>query len=91
LIDTGLVLARRFGLDGIISLRYFVGMEATIQKPFTVGHAARRFKRTTARIRQICIEHEIGELIADRVRLLSAYDMQEIGRIIRENGYKKLS
>lgn len=58
------------------------------KKPkFTVNHAAQLFGRTTARIRQICIEHEIGELIQGRVRLLTAADVEEIGRIIEESGY----
>lgn len=57
----------------------------------TVKDAARRFNRTTARIRQICIAHEIGEVIENRIRLLSRDNMREIGRIIEENGYEKTS
>ena len=57
----------------------------------TVNDAAERFGRTTARIRQICIEYEIGELIEGRIRLLSAADVRKIGRIIEETGYEKSS
>jgi len=51
-------------------------------KTFTVNDAAVKFKRTTARIRQICIEHTIGETIEGRIRILSPADFREIGRII---------
>lgn len=58
---------------------------------FTVNDAADKFNRSTGRIRQICIEREIGELIENRIRLLSPADMRRIGRIIAEEGYKKNS
>jgi hypothetical protein len=57
----------------------------------TVNDAAERFGKTTARIRQICIEHNIGELIENRIRLLSEADMRKIGKIIEETGYEKSS
>ncbi len=56
------------------------------KKIFTVNYAAARFERTTGRIRQICIAHDIGTLIEGRVRLLTASDVEEIGRIIKESG-----
>lgn len=55
---------------------------------YTVNDAAKRFERSTARIRQICIEHEIGELIENRIRLLSATDVRKIGQIIEQTGYQ---
>lgn len=67
-------------------------MMATVEEKkttFTVTDAAERFNRTTARIRQICIEHEIGKLIEERIRLLTARDMEKIGKIIEETGYFK--
>jgi len=53
---------------------------------FTVNDAAKRFSRTTARIRQICIAEKIGNLIFNRIRILSARDVQKIGKIIGEKG-----
>jgi hypothetical protein len=69
-------------------------MMATVEQQkttFTVNDAADRFARTTGRIRQICIEHEIGNLIENRIRLLSAADVRKIGRIIETEGYRKNS
>lgn len=55
---------------------------------WTVTQAAGKFRRTTARIRQICIAHGIGKLIKGQVRLLSADDVRRIGKIIADAGYK---
>lgn len=67
---------------------------ATIEceKPtFTVNDAAERFKRSTARIRQICIANRIGRLIENRIRLLSPEDMERIGEIISRNARESQS
>lgn len=56
---------------------------------YTVNDAAGRYSRTTARIRQICIEHGIGTLIEGRIRLLSIDDLRLIGKIIAETGRQK--
>ncbi len=58
---------------------------------FTVNDAAERYGRTTARIRQICIEHAIGNLIENRIRLLTESDVRKIGRIIAEFASEKTS
>lgn len=55
----------------------------------TVKDASERFDRTTGRIRQICIEHGIGKVIRDRIRLLTEQDVQKIGRIIEETGHNQ--
>ncbi len=52
---------------------------------YTVRDAAEQFGRTTARIRQICIKHEIGTLIEGRVRILKAKDIRKIGRFIEKS------
>lgn len=56
------------------------------EETYTVNDAAERFDRTTARIRQICIENRIGTLIEGRIRLLSPDDIRRIGEIIAESG-----
>lgn len=61
------------------------------KKSFTVSDAATEFDRTTARIRQICIDNSIGALIEGRIRLLTAADMRKIGKIIAETGIEKSS
>ena len=58
---------------------------------FTVSDAAEKFGRTTARIRQICINNEIGKLIEHRIRILTVRDMTKIGKIIEENGHSRNS
>lgn len=55
----------------------------------TVSDAAERFERDPSRIRQICIEYEIGENVEGRIRLLTESDMQKIGKIIENDGRKK--
>jgi len=52
----------------------------------TVTQAAAHCKKTAGRIRQICREHEIGTLIAGRLRLLSKADLKQIKTIIAKNG-----
>ena len=54
-----------------------------MSKQFTTNDAARRFRRTTARIRQICIDHDIGEVVHNRIRLLTADDLERIRQHIR--------
>lgn len=56
---------------------------------FTVNDAAERFERTTARIRQICIEQKIGVLVGERIRILSPADMRKLGKFIEANGRNK--
>lgn len=58
---------------------------------FTVNDAAERFDRTTARIRQICIEQDIGVLVEERIRLLSKDDMRKIGDFLAEFGRQRKS
>ncbi len=52
----------------------------------TVTQAAARCGKTTGRIRQICREHEIGTLIAGRLRLLSNADLKRLEKIISITG-----
>lgn len=59
------------------------------EETYTVSDAADRFDRTTARIRQICIEYEIGTLIEGRIRILTPADVRKIGEILAECGRKK--
>ena len=61
------------------------------EKAITVTEAATRFGRNPSRIRQICIEHKIGVLIADRLRVLTERDVQRIGKILVEYGRKPLN
>ena len=49
----------------------------TITNVWTVAEVARELELTTGRIRQICREHNIGE-VKGRDRLLSESDMRRI-------------
>lgn len=64
---------------------------ATVPPPtkteFTVTDAAEMFNRTTARIRQICITHDIGKNILGKIRILNRRDIAKIRRIIEQKGY----
>lgn len=64
---------------------------ATRHPKFTVTDAANRFRRSTARICQICLDNEIGKVIGGRVRILSTQDVKRIGKIIEETGYPGIS
>ena len=56
---------------------------------FTVNQAAEKFGRTTGRIRQICLKHNLGTCHRKRIRLLTATDMGKIQAIISEFGWNK--
>lgn len=60
-----------------------------LENRYTVNDAADRFGRSTARIRQICIQHEIGETIGNRLRILTEAELERIGKIISENGRER--
>lgn len=61
------------------------------EKSITVAEVAARFGRNPSRIRQLCIEHSIGTLIADRVRLLTERDAERIGRMLSQFGRKPVN
>jgi hypothetical protein len=58
------------------------------EKALTVTEVAARFGRDSSRIRQICIEHDIGVLIAGRLRVLTEKDAEKIGRLLEGFGRK---
>ena len=64
-------------------------MDATIdQLKYCAQDAARRFGKTPSRIRQICLEHNIGFKFRDKSeRRLTDADMRKIGKIIDETGH----
>lgn len=62
-------------------------MMATAKQQLTVNDVADRFGKNPSRIRQLCIEHGIGKLIAGRVRLLTEADAKKLGRFFAEKGH----
>lgn len=52
------------------------------EKAITVTEVAERFGRNPSRIRQLCIEHDIGVLIAGRLRVLTERDVDKIGQML---------
>jgi 5'-deoxynucleotidase YfbR-like HD superfamily hydrolase len=65
-------------------------MKTAAKTTYTVNEAAAKYRRTTARIRQICLQHDIGESVQDRIRILSPADFARIGQIIAESGHNRL-
>ena len=61
------------------------------EKAITVTEVARRFGRDSSRIRQLCIEHNIGVLIADRLRVLTKGDVEKIRKLLEDFGRKPLN
>ena len=61
---------------------------ATIEQlKYRVEHAAARYGKTASRIRQICIQYEIGFKFSDKAeRRLTEADMMKIGEILEETG-----
>lgn len=57
---------------------------STMNDAFTVKQVAEELGVTSTRIRQICIEHEIGHKIDDFMRLLSEEDIEQIKKIRNE-------
>lgn len=51
-------------------------------KAITVTEVAMRFRRNPSRIRQLCIAHNIGVLIAGKLRLLTEKDVDRIGKML---------
>lgn len=56
----------------------------------TVTQVANKLGRTTSRIRQICIEHDIGVLVGGRVRVFTPKQVKEIEKIILNDRRKKM-
>ncbi len=52
----------------------------------TVSDAAERFGKSSGRIRQLCLQHAIGKLVAGKIRLLSDYDLKKLGKIFDKIG-----
>lgn len=50
----------------------------------TVTEVAARYNRTTGRIRQICLKYGLGRTVANKLRVLSPHEADEIGRLIRQ-------
>lgn len=61
---------------------------STINNFWTVSDMAEELKLSTARIRQLCLEHKIGTKLG-RMRFLSLSDVKKIKRIHRDTGYNK--
>lgn len=58
---------------------------STINDVFTVKEAAEELGVTAARVRQICIEHDIGKVIG-RDRLFTPEDMERLQSVPRKVG-----
>jgi hypothetical protein len=54
----------------------------------TVTQVAKKVGRSTGRIRQICLEHDIGVLIGGRVRVFTPKEAKEIEKIISNDRRK---
>jgi hypothetical protein len=64
-------------------------MTATMRKVFTVREAARLLKISTSRVRRLCIDHEVGDKVNDRLRLLSDRDVRTLAKRNRDRGRPK--
>jgi hypothetical protein len=53
------------------------------QQKFGVTEVARRLNRTTGRIRQLCLAHNIGICYGDRYRELSEADVRQLASLLR--------
>lgn len=51
---------------------------------FTVTQAAQKVGVSSTRIRQICIEHDIGQKVSDHIRILSDEDVEQLIKIRSE-------
>ncbi len=51
-------------------------------KSIFVTDAARELRVTSGRIRQLCIEHDIGKMLHPRLRMLSPRDIQSLRKIL---------
>lgn len=60
-------------------------MKHNDEKKYGVTEVARRLKRSTARIRQICIAEKIGICYGDRYRVLSENDVKLIATFLRDS------
>lgn len=58
------------------------------RRTYTVKEAASMFDRVPSRIRQICLEHDIGTSVEGRIRILSPADLEKIRKVIEETGRK---
>ena len=56
---------------------------------FTAKQVAQQIGVTSTRVRQICIEHEIGHKIGNFLRLLSEEDVEQIKKIRNESAQPK--
>ena len=61
---------------------------ATLQSKtiFTVSEAADECGKTTGRIRQLCMAHNLGQVINTRIRLLTAADITWLKSYFVESG-----
>jgi hypothetical protein len=59
---------------------------ATTQNLITVSDVAEMTGKTSGRIRQIAIEHEIGTCYHNRLRLFTKAEAAKIAKIIAGNG-----
>lgn len=60
-----------------------------MSKPHTVTEVAKRFNRTTSRIRQICRAHQIGYLLQSDLRILDDQDVAKIQSILENDRRRK--
>lgn len=59
-------------------------MKHNDEKKYGVTEVARRLKRSTARIRQICIAKKVGICYGDKYRMLSENDVKYIASFLSD-------
>lgn len=75
----------------LVAIR-FVGYYSTMARknqPLTVAKAAAKLKMSERYVRDICSRLDIGYLITDRLRLLSAEDLPKIRSAAKVKGRPK--
>jgi hypothetical protein len=58
---------------------------------FTTGDAAAELGVSDRRIRALCATHDIGEMVTDRLRLLTAADVEKLKTVRKPPGRPPLA
>lgn len=81
-LPNGNIAPLRISLDDSITTSIIRGMKLMDRNSTCVADAAKQLRVTSGRIRQLCIEHNIGEMIHPRLRMLSPRDLQSLRKIL---------